>query len=265
MIIIGELINSTRRRVGEAIAARDAAFIQDLAVTQAEAGADYLDVNAGARVAQEAEDMVWLVETVQAVTPLPLCIDSPSAAVIEAGLARHRGQALVNSFTAEPERRSAVLPLVARHGARAVGLTIDQRGMPESAEQRVEIALTLVAAAAEHGIAASDLFVDPLVRPISSESDQGGAVLEAVGAIKRESPGVNVSLGLSNISYGLPERRLINRVFLAMAVAAGVDAALVDPLDHRLMACLRAAEALTGRDEYCAEYLAAYRAGAFHD
>jgi 5-methyltetrahydrofolate--homocysteine methyltransferase len=265
MIIIGELINSTRRKVGDAIAARDAALIQELAVKQAEAGADYLDVNAGARVAQEAEDMAWLVETVQAVTSLPLCIDSPSAAVIETGLARHRGQALVNSFSAEPERRDAVLSLAARQGARAVGLTMDQGGMPETCQQRVEIALTLVAAAAEHGIATSDVFIDPLVRPISSEPDQGRAVLDAISAIKRESPEVNVSVGLSNVSFGLPDRRLVNRTFLAMAVAAGVDAALIDPLDRRLMACLRAAEALIGRDDYCADYLAAYRSGAFDD
>lgn len=263
MIIVGELINSTRPRVGEAIADRHAAVIQTLAIKQAEAGADYLDVNAGARPDQEAEDMAWLVDTVQAVTEAPLCIDSPDPEVIEVGLARHRGQALVNSFTAEPERRSAVLPLVERHRARVVGLTLDQGGMPETAAQRVEIALTLIAAAGEHGIAAGDLFVDPLVRPISSEAEQGRAVLEAIGGIKREAPGVNVICGLSNISYGLPDRRLVNRTFLAMAVAAGLDAALIDPLDRRLMAALCAAEALIGRDEYCADYLAAYRAGAF--
>ena len=261
MLIVGELINSTRKRVAEAVAARDTAYIADLARKQKEAGVDLIDVNAGARPQQEPEDLAWLVRTVQAAVDGPLCLDSPSPQALEAALAVHRGRALVNSITEERERYEAILPLVRRHQARVVGLTIDDAGMPSDVERRVEIARHLAELVEGAGVARDDLFIDPLIRPVSTEADQGRAALEGMREIRRALPGVHIICGLSNISFGLPHRKLINRTFLAMALAMGLDAALVDPLDRNLMAVLRAGEAVLGKDEYCVEYLAAYRAG----
>jgi len=265
MLIVGELINSTRKRVAEAVAARDASYIANLARQQKEAGADLIDVNAGARPQQEPDDLVWLTQTVQAAVDTPLCLDSPSAQALTAALPVHRGRALVNSITEERERYEAILPLVSRHQAQVIGLTIDDAGMPNDVERRVEIARHISELATGAGVARGDLFIDPLIRPVSTEADQGHAALEAMREIRRALPGVHVICGLSNISFGLPHRKLLNRTFLAMAIAMGLDAALVDPLDRYLMAILRAGEAVIGQDEYCANYLTAYRAGLLEE
>ena len=261
MIIIGEKINGTWKKVREAVIARDAELIGDLAKRQAEAGADYLDVNAGTGPEREAEDMVWLVETVQAAVDKPLCIDSPSPEALRAGLQAHRGQAVVNSASAEASRMETVIALARDHGARLVALTLDNSGLPTTAGQRVDIAKRLAEAALTAGIVPDDLFIDPLARAVGIENEQGIAFLEAVAGIRQALPGVHIICGLSNISFQMPVRGLLNRTFLAMAMAKGLDAAIMDPLDHSLMATVCAAEALLARDEMCLGYLRAYRAG----
>jgi len=261
MIIIGERINGTSRRVREAILSRDADFIAHQARLQAEAGAHYIDANAGTGPDREAEDIAWLVTVIQAAVELPLCIDSPNIAALHAGLQVHQGQALLNSATAEESRQQPVLELARSHGARVIALTLDDSGLPKTAEQRIAIAKQLAHAADQMAIARQHLFIDPLTRAVGLENDQGLAFLEAVAAIRVALPGVHIVSGLSNVSFQMPARPLLNRTFLAMAIARGLDAAILDPLDRRLMAVISAAQALLGRDEMCMDYIRAYRAG----
>jgi len=261
MIIVGERINGTGRRVREAVTARNTTLIAQEAVRQTEAGAHYIDVNAGTDPEREPDDMVWLVQTVQSVTERPLCVDSPNPEALRAGLHAHRGQALVNSASAEEGRLSTVLALAKEFDARVVGLTLDDSGLPKTAQQRVDIARRLGEAAAAVGLQQSDLFIDPLARAIGLENDQGIAFLEAIAGIRMALPDAHVICGLSNISFQMPARKLLNRTFLAMAMARGLDAAILDPLDQSLMAVACAGEVLLGRDDMCVEYIRAFRAG----
>jgi len=261
MIIVGERINGTGQRIREAVAARSAEPIAQEATRQAEAGAHYIDVNAGSHPDREPGDMTWLVQTVQGVTDTPLCIDSPNPEALRAGLQAHRGQALVNSASAEEGRLSTVFALAKEFGARLIALTLDDSGLPKTAQQRVGIARKLGDTAASVGLAQSDLFIDPLARAIGLENDQGAAFLDAVTGIRAALPSAHIICGLSNVSFQMPARKLLNRTFLAMAMARGLDAAILDPLDQPLMAVACAGEALLGRDDMCLEYIQAFRAG----
>jgi len=261
MIIVGERINGTRTRVREAVTARDADFVAEEARRQAEAGADYIDVNAGTNPEREPEDLGWLVGIVQQSVEKPVCIDSPNVEALEAGLKASTGRALVNSTSAEGGRMEAVLGLVERHGARVVGLTLDDSGLPKTAQQRIEIAQKLVGRAEEMGLKRDDIFIDPLARAVAVENEQGAEFLDSVAGIRGALPGVHVICGLSNISFQMPSRRLLNRTFIAMAMARGMDAAIVDPLDGGLMAAVCAGAVLLGQDEMCMEYIQAHRAG----
>ncbi len=265
MIIVGERINGTRTRVREAVIARDADFISEEAMRQTEAGADYIDLNAGTDPQREPDDLVWLVRTVQEVVDKPLCIDSPNVEALQAGIEACGSQPLVNSASAESGRMEAVLGLVAKHRARVVGLTLDDSGLPDTAEQRIAIARTLAARAQQLGIARDDVFIDALARAVAVENDQGAAFLDAVAGIKAALPGIHLICGLSNISFQMPSRRLLNRAFVAMAMARGMDAAIVDPLDGGLMATVCAAEVLLGQDDMCVAFIQAYRAGKLAD
>ncbi len=265
MIIVGERINGTSRKVREAVVARDAEFIVSLAQRQAEAGASYLDVNAGTDPAREPEDMVWLVQTVQGATQVPCCIDSPNPEGLRAGLQVHQGQALVNSASAETGRMESVVGLAAEHKARRVALTLDDSGLPATAQQRIDIAVRVAKAVQAAGMGLSDLFIDPLARSIAIENEQGWAFLEAVEGILKVLPTVHVICGLSNISFQMPVRPLLNRTFLAMAMARGMDAAILDPLDPAMMATACAGEVLLGRDEMCLNYIQAFRGGRLGD
>src|SRR6516225_5892870 len=246
--IIGEKINGTRERVGRAIADRDAAYIQSLAARQAEAGAHRIDVNAGTRPDREPDDLGWLVETVQAVTDLPLCLDSANPAALAAALKFTRTAPLINSISGEPGRLSGVLPLARDHGCPVIALALDDTGIPADAGQRMTVIRRLLAATREAGISDGDVFVDPLVMAVSTAERAGLVALETIA-------------GLSNVSFGLPARHLVNRTFLALAVAAGMDSAIADPLDRELMAALKATELVLGRDRHCLAYTRAYRAG----
>jgi 5-methyltetrahydrofolate--homocysteine methyltransferase len=262
MIIVGERINGTSRRVREAVVGREVEFIASLATRQLAAGANYLDVNAGTDPEREPEDMRWLVQTVQEATDGALCcLDSPNPESLRAGLQVHQGQALVNSASAESNRMDLVIGLAATHHARLVALTLDDAGLPTSAQQRVDIAARLGAAAQQAGLALSDLFIDPLARSIAIENDQGAAFLDSVEGILKALPTAHVICGLSNISFQMPLRPLLNRTFLAMAMARGMDAAILDPLDQATLAVACAGEALLGRDEMCLGYIQAFRAG----
>jgi len=260
MIVIGEKINSTCKRVKEAIAKKDTAFLQKLAVDQAEAGADYLDVNTGAFPEQEAELMEWLVQVVQEVVEVPLSLDSANPAALEAGLKLHRnGSPIINSITAEKVRFRKVMPLILQYQAPVLALSLDDSGISKTAEERFMVARKLIEALCAEGIAQNQIFLDPLIQPISVQNDFGLIAIKVIWRVKQQFPEVNATCGLSNISFGLPQRAKLNRCFLMMALAAGLDSAIIDPLDQELMAAIRASEALLGKDHFCKNYVKAFR------
>ena len=255
MIIVGELINASRKKVAQYISNRDEAAIRKLARAQYEAGASYIDVNAGVFVGSEIDHLQWLVSLVQDEVPIPCCIDSPDPTAIEAVLPLHRGVAMVNSISLEKERFEQLLPVVAGCDCKVVALCMSEEGMPETAEQRLRIADKLINALVKKNIALDNIYVDPLVQPISVNQGFGQEFLLAVEQIMTTFVGVHTVCGLSNISYGLPDRKLVNRQFMAMAIARGLDGAIVDPLDGDMMEVIRTTETLAGKDLYCRGYL----------
>ncbi len=261
MIIVGELINASRKAVKEAIESEDAEAIQALALAQQAAGADYIDVNAGTFVEAEAASLVWLVKTVQAVVDAPLAIDSPSPAAIEAALKFHRGTAMINSISLERERYEQLLPMLAGTEMKVIALCMGDGGMPETTEDRLKIADRLVNGLVQQHIPMENIFVDPLVQPLSVKNNFGVAFLNAVERIMGTFDGVHTACGLSNISYGLPARQYLNQTFMVMAVLKGLDGAICNPLDEKMMANMVVAEALAGKDNYCMNYLKAFRSG----
>jgi 5-methyltetrahydrofolate--homocysteine methyltransferase len=260
MLIIGELINCTRKRVAEAAQKRDAEFFRALARQQVEAGAHLLDVNGGLP-GQEAECLCWLVEVVQDTVDVPLCLDSSDPEALRRALPLCKRRAMINSITDEPARYAGTLPLLKEFGAQVIALCMSEAGPPAGVDDRMATAGRLVERLTADGIALADLYIDPCIFPVASTAGQGMAALEAVTEIRARYPGVHTSAGVSNVSFGLPQRKLLNEVFLLLLMARGLDAAIVDPTDHQLMINIKAAEALLGRDEYCAEYIRAYRAG----
>ena len=261
MLIIGELINSTRKQIRKAIEEKDSVVIQDLARKQAEAGANWIDVNAGAFPTDEVGKIQWLILTIRQVTETPLSIDSPRAAAVEAGLAMAGAEPFLNSISAESERYAALIPLVKRYGARVVALSLDDSGMSDDMNKVWDVADGLVKRLEDDGVPPDHIFVDPLIRPVSTNPDYGIGALGVVQRLTERHPQVHKTCGLSNVSYGLPRRRLLNQVFVAMAIARGMDSAIVDPLDPRMMANILAAEALAGKDQFCMSYITAERAG----
>ncbi|MGD9497975.1 MAG: dihydropteroate synthase [Armatimonadota bacterium] len=263
MIIVGELINGTRPSVRAALERRDADAIADLAVRQVEAGADYLDCNAGAVGAQEVELMRWLVRTVGQAVGAPVCIDTASPAAMAAGLSEYAGDApaLVNSVSLEATRLDETLAVIEGAHVRVVALAMTDAGVPHDARGRVDASLLLVDELVSRDVAVADIFVDPVVTPLSVDAAGPPAACEALREIASACPECHLICGLSNVSFGLPRRALLNRAFLAQAVAAGLDSAILDPTDTELRATMYAAEALAGRDPWCARYLQAYRDG----
>ncbi len=262
MIIIGEKINSTLKAVRPAMESRDAAAIVDLARRQFEAGACFLDVNAGMFLEQELDILQWLIETIQAEVPAPFAIDSPNPKALEVGLKANRnGKPIINSITGEKARLSAVLPLIAQYKAGVIALCMDDRGMPETAEQRVEIAHTLIGTLTREGVALDDIYIDPMIRPIGTGSHYGVVALDTMRSVKQAYPDVHIACGLSNISFGIPARKVMNQAFLVAAMTAGMDGAILDPLDKKLMTFLYATEALLGVDDFCMNYLTKFREG----
>lgn len=261
MKIIGEKINGTRKQVKQAVLDRDAEFIRKLALSQAEAGAAWIDVNAGTAAEREPDDLVWLVETVQSATGVPLCLDSANPAALSAALARVQKPPLINSLSGEAARLTGVLPLAARARGGVIVLAMDDKGIPATAEGRLAIVRRLIAETRAAGIPDEEVYVDPLVMAVSASGDAARIALATVRAVKAEFPQVHFTSGLSNVSFGLPIRSLINRAFLTLMLEAGLDTAILDPLDRELRKTLLAAEAVLGLDRHCLRYTRAYRAG----
>lgn len=266
MLVIGELINTSRKAIKEAVENKDAEYIQKIAKDQVEAGADYVDVNCGTMVWNEVETMEWLVNTVQEAVEAPLCIDSPSAKALEAGLALCKnGQPMINSINMEKERYDEILPLITKYKAKVVALCMGDGSMPETADERMVIADELYAGLTGAGVPEDDIYFDPLIMPVSSVETQGLAVLETVRRIKEKYPNVHFTCGLSNISYGLPNRKVLNRIFMTQTMAAGMDGYILNPTDKGMMGALHAAKALLAKDSYCMGYLKAHKEGLYEE
>lgn len=261
MIIIGELINSTRKAIKKAIDEQDVAYIQDLAVKQEEAGADYIDVNAGAYVHDEAKHLVWLVEIVQEVVGKPLALDSPDPKALEAAMKVHKGVPMINSISAEKERYKQVVPLLKDTGAQVVALCMSDEGMPETAEDRLEVAKRLLSDLEKDGIDLTNVFLDPLIKPVSVNGEYGPQALDAIEMIASLGSGAHITSGLSNISFGLPNRALLNQAFIVLAMGRGMDSAIIDPLDKKMISLVKATEVILNLDDYAMNYLKASRAG----
>lgn len=259
MLIIGELINCTRKKVGESAYVRDAEFFRQLARKQVDAGAHVLDVNGGIPD-QEIELLSWIVDLVQGVTDIPLSLDSADPIALSKALPRCKARPIVNSISDEPDRM-ALLPMLKEHKPKLIVLCLSEAGPPSGVEDRMATASKLVDRLTAEGFALDDLYVDGCVMPAATSQGQGAKLLEAIHEIGERYPGIHFSAGVSNVSFGMPQRKLLNETFLLLLMAQGLDAAIVDPCDHQLMANILAAEAVLGRDEYCAEYLRAFRQG----
>jgi cobalamin-dependent methionine synthase I len=264
MKIIGEKINGTRQRVAQAIAGRDANFIQELARNQAKAGADWLDVNAGTKQSNEPEDLIWLVKTVQSVVDIPLCLDSPNPAALTAAIQVVEQTPMINSISGEPWRLEGILPLVAEHHCPVIALAMDDDGIPETSAGRMDAVHKVMQASRSRGVPDEDVYIDPLVMTMATNTESANITLETMRVIHENYPDAHMSMGLSNISFGMPARANINRVFLTLAMAAGLDSAIVDPMDRELEAALVTTQMILGQDRYCLNYTRAYRAGLFN-
>jgi 5-methyltetrahydrofolate--homocysteine methyltransferase len=257
--VIGERINPTgRKKFAADLRAGDLGTVTHDAVAQIEAGADMLDVNAGIPLVDEAELLASMLKTVQAAVDAPICIDSSVIEALEAGLSVYEGRALVNSVTAEDDRLSEILPLVARHDAAVIGLANDETGIPETPEKRLECARKIVSVAHDYGIAREDVVIDPLAMTVGADPQAVRTTLQTISLI-RDELGVNMCLGASNVSFGLPERHVLNAAFLPMAMAAGLTSAIMSTASV-VVDAVRASDLLLGHDEWGANWIAAHRA-----
>lgn len=260
--VIGERINTSRKPVQAAVAERDSEYIIHDVKRQLKAGAHFIDVNAGARIGHEADDMRWLLETIQPVASVPLCLDSPDPAILDTAFQQVAEPPMINSISLETDRFDAMLPFLEGKACKVIALCMDDSGMPGSPEEIVRRAEALVEALNQIGVPTASIYIDPLVQPISTDTTKGVMVLDAVGRIKARFPEVHITGGLSNISYGLPQRKIINRTFIALMMQAGMDSAIIDPLDPAIMATIQTADMLLGHDAFCGNYLKGVRSGA---
>jgi 5-methyltetrahydrofolate--homocysteine methyltransferase len=258
--IIGERINPTGRKAF-ALELREGNLdrvIED-ADAQIAMGCDMLDVNAGIPLVDEAELLAKMIRLLQDHTDMPLCIDSSVIEALEAGLDAYEGKALVNSVTGEDERMELILPIVAKHGAAVIGLTNDETGIPETAEKRLEIARKIVGTCGDHGIPPEDVVLDPLAMTVGADPQAVRITLDAIEMI-RDELGVNMCLGASNVSFGLPERHTLNAAFLAMGSAHGLTSAIMNGLSEECVRSVRASDLMLGKDEWGANWISAHRA-----
>jgi 5-methyltetrahydrofolate--homocysteine methyltransferase len=256
--VIGERINPTgRKKFAEELRGGDLSTVAKDAVGQVDAGADMLDVNAGIPLVDESELLKSMLGAVAAAVDVPICIDSSVIEALEAGLSVYEGKALVNSVTGEDERLEEILPLVARHGAAVIGLANDETGIPETPQQRLDIARKIVSAAGDHGIPPEDVVIDPLAMTVGAATDAVTVTLETISLI-RDELGVNMCLGASNVSFGLPRRHALNAAFLPMAMAAGLTSAIMSCAEE-VVEAVRASDVLLGHDEWAAGWIASHR------
>lgn len=258
MITIAEKINATIPSVKKIIEDRHEENLLELARSQAEAGANYIDVNVGTGSGSqedEMEAMAWAIATIQEEIDTPLCIDSADPKVLEAGLAvRGEHPALINSTKGSDKNLTAVVPLARMYDKPLVGLAMDKEGIPKTVEKRVEACLKIADACSYFGVDTANLFFDPLVLPVATDVSQGKITLDTIIAIKEAIPEAKTVMAVSNVSFGLPQRKIFNTAFLHMAIMAGLDAAILSVLDRDLVGAAKTAEAILGRDRHCRKY-----------
>jgi len=260
MILIGERINGMFRDIGRAIREGDKGPIHEWAQKQVAAGADYLDLNVGPSAEDPIRAMRWLVETVQEVTDTPLCLDSTNYDAIEAGLELCRRPALINSVPADRPKLERVLPMAHKFKASVIGLAMDSKGIPKNSENRLALAMEIVAAAMEFEVPLEDLYIDPLILPVNVAQDHAPEVLETIRQVPLLSnPAPKTVVGLSNVSQKCVNRPLVDRTFLAMAMAAGLDAAILNVCDQELIDTIATARIILNKDIYCDSYLKVYK------
>jgi 5-methyltetrahydrofolate--homocysteine methyltransferase len=263
MIIIGEKINGAIPSVAKAISEKDGGFIKELAKSQAEAGAHFIDVCASTDVEVELETMKWLIDLVQEATDTPIAVDSPSAEICAAALKLCNKPGLVNSVSMEGNKIDVVFPVIADTQWECAALLCDDTGIPKSEEQRMDVFAAIMDKAKEYGLAPSRLHIDPLVEMLCTSEDGINTILDVIRKIKEQYPQIHVTGGASNISFNLPARKFVNQAFLVLAMGAGMDSAIINPLNKHMMGLIYATEALKGMDEYCIEYINGYRKGLF--
>ena len=257
--VIGERINPTgRKKVLASLQAGDFEIVRQDALAQLEAGAAILDVNAGVPGADEAALLVEVMKIVMEVSDAPLCIDTADPAALQAALSVYEGKALINSVNGEEKSLSTVLPLAKEFGAAVIGLCMDDDGIPSGAEGRIRVAEKIIERAAKMGIGPENVVIDPLTLTMGADSAAGRVTLDAV-ALVRQTFGVNVTMGASNVSFGLPDRKYINAAFLAMAIQAGVTCPITNPLVLEVRNAVLAADLCSGRDDFGMRWIKAYR------
>ncbi|HHW43309.1 methyltetrahydrofolate--corrinoid methyltransferase [Desulfofundulus thermobenzoicus] len=262
MILIGERINGMFKDIREAILNKDPEPIRYWARRQYENCAAYLDINTGPTVEPKDQPAVmeWLVKIAQETVPLPCCIDSTNPEAIEAGLAVHKGKAMINSTSADQWKMDIYFPMAKKYNAAIIGLAMNEKGVPKSAADRAALAMELVVNADAHGIPMEDLYIDPLMLPCNVAQDHGLEVLEALRQIKMlADPAPRTTMGLSNASQRCTNRHLINRTFLIMSMAVGLDSAIADLEDQELLDAVAAANILLNKDIYCDSFLKTFR------
>jgi 5-methyltetrahydrofolate--homocysteine methyltransferase len=263
MIIIGEKINGSIPSMAKAIAEKNEAHIKDLAKKQADAGANFIDVCASVPEEVELETLKWMIDLVQGVTDVPIAIDSPSAKICAAAIPFCNKPGLINSVSLEGDKIDTVFPLIADTTWQCVALLSDDTGIPKSAEKRLEVFDALMKKADQYKIAPNRLHVDPLVEMLCTSEDGIAMIVETMKKIKAQYPDIHLTGGASNISFNLPGRKFVNRAFIILSMSAGMDSAIIDPLNGEMIGLIYATEALLGMDDFCMEYISAFREGRF--
>lgn len=262
MIIIGEKINGSIPSMGKAIAEKNEAYIKEMAKKQAEVGADYIDCCASVNEG-EVETLSWMMDLIQEVTDTPLCIDSPNPQVLAEVLGKAKKPGMINSVSGEGDKIEVLFPLIADTTWKVVALLCDDTGIPKSAADRIRVLDNIMAEADKYDIAHGRIYIDPLVEMLCTSEDGIAVLLEVIKYTKEHYPKVHIVCAISNISFNLPYRKIINQAFTVMAINAGMDAAVMDPLNRDLRGAIYATEALKGDDYYCMEYIGAFREGIF--
>ncbi|MBI5843637.1 MAG: dihydropteroate synthase [Deltaproteobacteria bacterium] len=257
--VIGERLNSSRPSILRAVVDKDEAFISEEAKKQEAAGATHIEVNVGLVAENEAADLAWVMDIVQRAVDLPLCIDSPNPKVLEDALVLANKPPIVNSISLEKNRLKPMLSFLRHNDCGVVALCMDDSGIPKTAKDVIERAGRLIQILEDAGIASDRIYVDPLIQPISTNVSSGAMVLEAVRQIRQSHSSVHILCGLSNISFGLPQRHAVNRAFLSLLMGAGLDAAILDPLGEKVCSVLKTTWMLLGKDPYCRDFLRAAR------
>ena len=261
MIIIGEKINGSIPSMGKAIKEKNEEYIRECAIKQEKAGATYIDVCASVPEEIEVETLKWLIGLVQESVDVPICVDSPSPHSIVAALPFCEKVGLVNSVSMEGGKIDTIFPVIADTKWECIALLCDDKGIPTTVERRLEVFDAILQKAEEYKIAPSRLHIDPLVETLSTNGSSLTTFAKCTREIKKRSPAIHVTSGLSNISFGLPVRKLINQSFMVLALGAGMDSAIIDPTNRDLLGLVYATKALLEQDEYCLEYITAYREG----